>query len=226
MNVTLSRMIDHTLLKASATVAEIEKVCAEALQYGFASVCVNSSYIRLVSQKLDGSKVKPICVVGFPLGAMATECKIFETQFALNQGAQEIDMVMDVGAAKSGNWQRVQNDIEAVVQTASPFVVKVILEIAYLTPEEITKACLVAKASRAAFVKTSTGFAPSGATVEAVSLMRKTVGSEIGVKASGGIRTTEDAEKMIAAGANRLGTSNSVEIVLGQKDVKSESQEY
>lgn len=210
-------MIDHTLLNSDAKSQDIERVCNEAMQYSFFSVCVNSSQIARVTQLLASSSVKPICVVGFPLGTGSTEAKAYECQKAIEEGAQEIDMVMNVGALKDKDYRFVFQDIEKVVLTARAIPVKVILETASLEREEIIASCTLAKAAQAAFVKTSTGFGKGGATEEAVRLMRETVGSQMGVKASGGIRTFEDAIQMIEAGATRIGASASVAIVTHEK---------
>ncbi len=206
----LASQIDHTILKADATRSDIERLCAEARQFQFATVCVNSCWIPLAAELLQGSEVKPITVVGFPLGASLSSAKVFETREAIRLGAQEIDMVLNIGALKSGDESLVFNDIQAVVEAAKPHGVKVILETALLTDAEKVKACQLAQRAGAAFVKTSTGFSKSGATVEDVRLMRRTVGNQMGVKASGGIRTKEDALAMLQAGASRLGTSASV----------------
>ncbi len=212
-NQDLAAKIDHTLLKPDATPEEIQKLCQDASNYGFATVCVNSSNIALAAHYLKDSKVKPIAVVGFPLGAMATSAKAFEAKEAIQAGAQEIDMVINIGALKSRDFAKVFEDIQEVVKASRPFPVKVILETASLNEDQKIVACGLAKAAGAAFVKTSTGFGPSGATLEDVQLMRRIVGPEMGVKASGGIRTYQDAIKMIAAGANRIGASASVSIV-------------
>ena len=209
----LNTYLDHTLLKADATPADIVAVTAEAKQYQTASVCVNSCYAKLVSQELRGSGVKTCVVVGFPLGAMATSAKALEAALAVRDGAEEIDMVMNVGAAKAGDWAAVQTDIAAVVLAANPAIVKVIIETCLLTDEEKVKACLAAKAAGAAFVKTSTGFSTGGATPEDIALMRKTVCSALGVKASGGVRTREQALQMIEAGASRIGCSSTKKIM-------------
>ena len=211
----LARTIDHTLLKPTATRADIVKVCEEARRHGFASVCVNSTWIGLVARMLDGSRVMPICVVGFPLGAMATAAKAAETRQAIADGAQEIDMVIDIGALKGGDHDRVFDDIRAVVQAAQGRPVKVILETSLLQRDEKIVGCAISKAAGAAFVKTSTGFAGGGATVEDVRLMRAVVGPDMGVKASGGVRDLNDARALLAAGADRLGASASVAIVTG-----------
>ncbi len=210
----LNRYIDHTLLKPAATRADIAKLCAEAKEYRFASVCVNSAHIAEVAAALAGTDVAPCCVVGFPLGAMETEAKAFEAARAAALGAKEIDMVMDIGAAKEGDFARVEADIAAVVSAIQDRAkLKVILECCLLTDEEKTAACLAAKRAGADFVKTSTGFSTGGATEHDVALMRAAVGDDMGVKASGGIRTREDALRMIAAGASRIGASAGIAIV-------------
>ena len=210
----LNRYIDHTLLKPAATRADIAKLCTEAKEYRFASVCVNSAHIAEVAAALAGTDVAPCCVVGFPLGAMETEAKAFEAARAAALGAKEIDMVMDIGAAKEGDFARVEADISAVVSAIQGRAkLKVILECCLLTDEEKTAACLAAKRACADFVKTSTGFSTGGATEHDVALMRAAVGDDMGVKASGGIRTREDALRMIAAGASRIGASAGIAIV-------------
>ncbi|PKM92868.1 MAG: deoxyribose-phosphate aldolase [Elusimicrobia bacterium HGW-Elusimicrobia-4] len=211
----LAPMIDHTLLKANATQEEIGKLCEEARKYGFASVCVNPGYVLQSSKLLAGSSVKVCTVIGFPLGATTPTVKAIEARDAIANGAGEIDMVINVGALKSGNYQIVLEDIKAVREATRGKILKVILETAYLTKEEKIKACQLSKDAGADFVKTSTGFGPSGATVEDIQLMRETVGPTMGVKASGGIRTQEDAKKMVEAGATRIGVSASVAIVEG-----------
>ncbi|MFW9991096.1 MAG: deoxyribose-phosphate aldolase [Candidatus Odinarchaeota archaeon] len=214
----LAQYIDHTLLKPDATEEQIRKLCEEAKQYKFASVCVNPTNVALAAKFLKESPLVKVCtVIGFPLGATTPTVKAVETRDAIANGAQEIDMVINVGALKSGNDDLVRKDIEAVVNAAKAgsALVKVILETALLSKEEIVKGSLLAKLAGADFVKTSTGFSSGGATVEDVALMRKTVGPEMGVKASGGVRTQEDAEKMIKAGATRIGASASVAIVKG-----------
>ncbi len=195
--------------------ADIRKLCAEARQYGFASVCVNPCWVPVATEELAGSAVKVCTVVGFPFGANATEVKSFETGVAMAEGALEIDMVLNVGALRSGRADAVREDIIAVVDTAhlGGAIVKVILETALLTREQKVEACRLAVAAGADFVKTSTGFAASGATAEDVALMRQAVGPAMGVKASGGVRTLEDTKKMVAAGATRIGTSSGVKIV-------------
>ena len=210
---TIAAMIDHTLLKPEATPAQIEKLCAEAAEYHFASVCVNPVYIPLAARLLKGTGVKVCCVVGFPLGAIAPEQKAAEAASCAAMGAEELDMVIHVGAAKAGDWALVQRDIEGVVKAAAGHTVKVIIETCLLTDEEQVKACEAAKAAGADFVKTSTGFSTGGATTHDIALMRKTVGPEMGVKASGGIRDYETAMAMIEAGANRIGASAGIAIV-------------
>ena len=210
---TIAAMIDHTLLKPETTPAQIEKLCAEAAEYHFASVCVNPVYIPLAARLLKGTGVKVCCVVGFPLGAIAPEQKAAEAASCAAMGAEELDMVIHVGAAKAGDWALVQRDIEGVVKAAAGHTVKVIIETCLLTDEEKVKACEAAKAAGAHFVKTSTGFSTGGATTHDIALMRKTVGPEMGVKASGGIRDYETAMAMIEAGANRIGASAGIAIV-------------
>ena len=210
---TIASMIDHTLLKPEATPAQVEKLCAEAAEYHFASVCVNPVYIPLAARLLDGTGVKVCCVVGFPLGAIAPEQKAAEAASCAAMGAEELDMVIHVGAAKAGDWALVQRDIAGVVKAAAGRILKVIIETCLLTDEEKVKACEAAKAAGADFVKTSTGFSTGGATTHDIALMRKTVGPEMGVKASGGIRDYATAMAMIEAGANRIGASAGIEIV-------------
>lgn len=211
---TIASMIDHTILKPEAAKEEVEKLCKEALEFGFASVCVNPYYVKLVAQLLKGSKVKTCAVVGFPLGANTWKVKAFEAKKAVEDGASEVDMVINVGALKNGDYDVVLEDIKAVVDSVKDqAIVKVILETCLLTDDEKIKACQLAKDAGAHFVKTSTGFSKGGATVHDVELMRKTVGPNMGVKASGGVRTYEDAVAMIEAGANRIGASSSVKIV-------------
>ena len=214
----IAAAIDHTLLKPDATEAEIRKLCEEARQYVFASVCVNPSWVSTCAKLLAGSPVKVCTVIGFPLGATTSTAKSVETRDAIANGAREIDMVINVGALKSGDDELVRRDIEAVVGAAhGQALVKVILETALLSREEKIKACLLAKMAGADFVKTSTGFSSGGATVEDIALMRETVGPEMGVKASGGIRDRATAEAMVAAGATRIGASASVAIATGKK---------
>lgn len=207
------KKIDHTLLKPDATKEQIRTLCSEAKQYGFASVCVNPSYIGFVADELKGSAVAPCCVVGFPLGATMSEVKAFETEAAIKAGAKEIDMVINIGAAKSGEWDLVKKDIEAVVRVSrGRAIVKVIIEACLLTDDEKVAACKASVQAGADFVKTSTGFSKHGATIEDVRLMRQTVGPNTGVKAAGGVRDLKSAKEMIAAGASRLGSSSGVEI--------------
>ncbi|MCC6811081.1 MAG: deoxyribose-phosphate aldolase [Deltaproteobacteria bacterium] len=213
----IAPFIDHTLLKPEATKDDLAKACAEAKKYGFATVCVNASNIRFVAAELHGSSVKPIAVVGFPLGAGTPHAKAFETKEAIRNGAREIDMVMNIGAMKSKDYATVLNDICAVVGAAGDFPVKVILETGGLSYDEKVIGCTLSKVAGAAYVKTSTGFGPGGATAEDIALMRRIVGPDMGVKASGGVRTTEDAKKMLGAGATRIGASASVGIVTGSK---------
>ena len=210
----LNKYIDHTLLKADATAEQIKKLCAEARQYDFASVCVNSCHVPLAKAELEGTDVKVCCVVGFPLGACFTEAKAYEASLSVERGVEEVDMVINIGAAKEGNWGLVEQDIKAVADACHPkAILKVIIETCLLTDEEKRKACLCAKRAGADFVKTSTGFSTSGATPEDVALMRETVGPHMGVKAAGGVRCTEDADKMISSGATRLGTSSGVKLM-------------
>lgn len=215
----LARKIDHTILKPEATPKEVAALCEEAKKYDFASVCVNSCHVSLCSELLKGTDVKVCTVIGFPLGATTTETKRFEAEQAIKNGAQEIDMVINIGLLKSGNYDYVFNDVNQVVLAAkrSGAVCKVILETALLTDEEKVKACLICKNAGADFVKTSTGFSKGGATAGDVALMKYVVGSSVGVKASGGIRSREDADTMIASGADRIGASASVKILLGGK---------
>ena len=213
----VAQYIDHTLLVADATADDIDMLCSEAEQYGFASVCINPTWVKRAANNLRGTKV-PVCtVIGFPLGATTTDIKATETRKALRDGAREIDMVINVGALKSGDHELVYNDIVKVVDAAheTGAICKVILETALLTDEEKVIASALAKRAKADFVKTSTGFGPGGATVYDVALMRETVGPDMGVKASGGVRTANDLEDMIAAGATRIGASAGVQIVGG-----------
>ena len=220
-NAELAKMIDHTILKANATQSDIEKLCEEAKEYNFASVCVNPYWVPLASNLLKNSTVKVCTVIGFPLGATSSESKASETEIAILQGADEVDMVINVGAMKNNQTDIVEKDILSVVNSARQtgkaqnknITVKVILETCYLTKDEIKNACLCAKNAGADFVKTSTGFGTGGATVEDVKLMKETLGSSMEVKASGGIRDYETAIKMIEAGATRLGTSSGIAIV-------------
>jgi deoxyribose-phosphate aldolase len=213
--VSMAGMIDHTLLKPDATPDKIAELCAEARQYHFASVCVNPTNVKICTEFLRDSEVKVCTVIGFPLGANTTEVKAFETRNALENGAQEIDMVINIGALKAGKHEQVSNDIRAVVATAHPAgaIVKVIIETALLTDEEKIAACLLAKEAGADFVKTSTGFSGGGANVHDIALMRKTVGPTMGVKASGGVHNRAEAEALVAAGATRIGASAGVKII-------------
>jgi deoxyribose-phosphate aldolase len=217
LNSEIARLIDHTLLKPDATRDQIVKICAEAREHGFASVCVNPWWAPLVAKELAGSEVKTCVVVGFPLGANITASKMFEAGQAIKSGAQEVDMVMNIGAMRSGDIEAVFADIQCVVQESHDAggIVKVILETCLLTDEEKVSACQTAVVAGADFVKTSTGFSTGGATVEDVALMRRSVGPLTGVKASGGIRSLADLQKMVAAGATRIGTSSGVAIVAG-----------
>ncbi len=222
-NSQIARMIDHTLLKPEATPEDIKQLCSEAAEFNFASVCVNPGYVKLSSELLKETDVKVCTVIGFPLGATTTEVKRFETEQAILNGAEEIDMVINIGRLKSGDYDYVFNDINQVVLATkrNNAVCKVIIETALLTDEEKVKACLLAKEAKSDFVKTSTGFSKGGATAGDVALMKFVVGSAVGVKASGGIRSLEDAEKMIAMGADRIGASASVKIVTGEKSSSS-----
>ncbi len=214
----IARYIDHTILKPEATAEDVKRLCAEAKEYNFASVCVNACYTKLVSTELAGSSVKTCVVVGFPLGAMTKEAKAFETTQAIENGANEIDMVINVGALKAKNYELLKEDIEAVVNAAAgKAIVKVIIETCLLTDEEKVKACEISKEAKADFVKTSTGFSSGGATKEDIALMRKIVGPDLGVKASGGIRDFNTAMDMINAGASRIGASASIAIVKESK---------
>lgn len=206
----LNKLIDHTILKPETVQSQVEMICEEALAYDFASVCINPTWVKLASTLLAESDVKVCTVIGFPLGANTPEVKAFETKDAISNGAQEIDMVINIGAAKAGNWELVERDIRAVVEAANGTLVKVIIETCLLTDEEKVKACLASVAAGADYVKTSTGFSTGGATIADVQLMRETVGPDIGVKASGGVRSYEDMEAMVSAGATRIGTSSGV----------------
>jgi len=212
-------LIDHTLLRPQAGRDEIVQVCREALEHRFASVCVNSFWIPVVAAELAGSAVKACSTIAFPLGATLTEAKVAEAEAALHAGAQEIDMVMNIGALRDGDFATVSSDIQAVVEAChrENALLKVILETAVLTDEQKVSACRLAKTAGADFVKTSTGFGPGGATVADVHLMRSTMGPEMGVKASGGIRTLQDLLAMVEAGANRIGASASVALVEGAR---------
>lgn len=216
MSSQIAKMIDHTLLKADATKEQVKTLCEEAKQYSFASVCVNPTWVQYASELLAGTEVKVCTVIGFPLGATTSATKAFETTNAIENGATEVDMVINIGALKDKNYELVKEDIKAVVDAAKgKALTKVIIETSLLTDEEKEKACVLAVEAGTDFVKTSTGFSTGGATVEDIALMRKTVGPDIGVKASGGVRSSEDTEKMIAAGATRIGASSGVAIVNG-----------
>lgn len=213
---TIASYIDHTLLKPESTESQVVQLCQEAAEYKFASVCVNPAWVETAAAELADSGVKVCTVIGFPLGASTSETKAFETTDAILKGAGEIDMVVNIGALKSGNTDHVKKDIEAVVNAAKgKAIVKVILETCLLTDEEKVTASRLSKEAGADFVKTSTGFSTAGATVEDVKLMRQTVGPDLGVKASGGVRSLEDVEAMIEAGATRIGASSGVKIMQG-----------
>jgi len=215
----LASMIDHTLLKPEATPAEIEQICKEATEFNFASVCINPGYVEIANEKLKGSNVKVCTVISFPLGATTTNSKVCETEDAIAGGAQEVDMVINIGRLRSRDYNYVENDIRQVVKVAHSknAITKVIIETCLLTDEEKERACLLAKNAGADFVKTSTGFSKSGATTADVALMRKVVGSGMGVKASGGVRSFADAISMIESGATRIGTSSGIKILLESK---------
>lgn len=216
MTENIASLIDHTLLKADATRDQIIALCKEAKEFTFASVCVNPAWVSTAAEQLKGSPVKVCTVIGFPLGASTAETKAFETKDAISKGAEEIDMVINIGALKSGDTETVKNDIAAVVEAAKGHaIVKVIIETSLLSDEEKRAACELSKAAGADFVKTSTGFSTGGATVEDVRLMRGTVGPEMGVKASGGVRSLDDLNNMVEAGATRIGASSGVQIMKG-----------
>ena len=212
----ISKYIDHTVLKPDTTKAQILSLCEEAKVHDFASVCVNPTWVSLCANELQGTDVKVCTVIGFPLGANLKEVKAFETKLAVEAGATEIDMVINVGEVKDGNWDTVYQDIKAVVDAANGTLVKVIIETCLLTDEEKVKACEMSVKAGAQFVKTSTGFSTGGATVEDVRLMRQVVGQDVGVKASGGVRTSADMDAMLEAGATRIGTSGGVALVQGK----------
>jgi len=212
----LASYIDHTLLKPDATRAQLEQLCAEAAEHQFSTVCVNGSRVELAYSLLEDSDVQVCTVVGFPLGAMDADAKRYETEVAVDLGASEIDMVMNVGRFKDGEHDYIVREIRDVVEAADDRVVKVILETCLLTNDEIAQACKLVAQAQAHFVKTSTGFGSAGATLEHVRLMRETVGQFAGVKAAGGVRNANDAQAMIEAGATRIGTSNGVAIVSGE----------
>lgn len=213
---TINTYIDHTLLKADSRQEQIDQILEEAKRYAFASVCVNPTWVAYCSEKLQSSSVKVCTVVGFPLGATTPAVKAFETKEAIANGADEIDMVINIGAAKDGNWKLVEDDIRAVVEASGDKLVKVIIEACLLTDEEKVKACEASVRAGADFVKTSTGFSTGGATIADVALMLQTVGPDIGVKAAGGARSLADAQAFVEAGATRIGTSSGVAIVEGE----------
>jgi deoxyribose-phosphate aldolase len=216
MEKNVAKMIDHTLLKPESTKEQVTKICAEAREFGFASVCVNPTWVKYSAEQLAGTDVKVCTVIGFPLGATTSETKAFETKDAIEKGATEVDMVINIGALKDGNDDLVKQDIQAVTAAAKgKALTKVIIESSLLTDEEKERACRLSVEAGADYVKTSTGFSTGGATVEDIRLMRKTVGPDIGVKASGGVRSVEDAQNMIEAGATRIGASSGVQIVQG-----------
>lgn len=209
----INKYIDHTLLKADARKEDVIKICKEARENKFKSVCVNSSFAKLVKRELEGSDVDLTVVVGFPLGAMSTEAKVFETKDAINNGADEIDMVINISALKDKDYDYLEEEIRKLKEVCDQKILKVIIETCLLTDDEKVKVCQIAKKAGADYVKTSTGFSTAGAKIEDVRLMRETVGESLGVKASGGIRTLDDVEKFIEAGASRIGASASVQIM-------------
>lgn len=218
MNTNLAKYIDHTLLKPESTKKQIDKIIEEAIQYEFASVCINPTWVAHCYERLKNTSVKVCTVIGFPLGATSTETKVFETMQAIKDGATEVDMVINIGELKSGNLEKVKNDIVAVVQvTKGDALTKVIIETSLLTDEEKITACKLAKEAGANYVKTSTGFSNGGATIEDIRLMRETVGPDMGVKASGGVRDLQTMKAMIEAGATRIGASAGVEILKGNE---------
>jgi deoxyribose-phosphate aldolase len=211
----LNKYIDHTVLKADTPKAKVQQIIDEAIQYDFMSVCINPTWVSFAAEKLVATDVKVCTVIGFPLGANTSTVKAFEAAEAIKNGADEVDMVINIGAAKDGDWDLVESDIQAVVDASKDVTTKVIIETSLLTDEEKVKACQAAVRAGADFVKTSTGFSTAGATVADIALMRQTVGPDLGVKASGGVRSIADAQAMIEAGATRLGTSNGVDIMKG-----------
>lgn len=210
----LNKYIDHTVLKATTTVEDIKKLCAEAKEYKFFSVCVNGAYVPLAAKELEGTEVAVAAVIGFPLGAMTKEAKVFEAKECVANGASEIDMVINVGLMKSGDYEAVGEEIRAIKEAIGDKVLKVILETCYLTDDEKRKACELSLAAKADFVKTSTGFGTGGATFEDVALMKEVVGDNAQIKASGGVRDFETAKKYIDMGVTRLGTSSGVPLYL------------
>lgn len=217
----INKLIDHTLLKAFATPSDIERICDEAKQYDFKSVCVNPANVSLASKCLKGSDVLVCTVIGFPLGTNTTATKVFETEDAIKNGAQEIDMVINVGMAKAHNYDYIEDEIRAVVKASKGLTVKVIIETCYLTDEEKKEVCIRATNAKATFVKTSTGFGTGGATPEDVALMKASISDDMFVKASGGVRSLEDLNKMVAAGASRIGASSGMAIM---EDYKKENK--
>ena len=211
----LNKYIDHTVLKADTSKAKVQQIIDEAIQYDFMSVCINPTWVSFAAKQLATTDVKVCTVIGFPLGANTSAVKAFEAADAIKHGADEVDMVINIGAAKDGDWDLVESDIQAVVDASGDVLTKVIIETSLLTDEEKIKACQAAVRAGADFVKTSTGFSTAGATVSDIALMRQTVGPDMGVKASGGVRLIADAQAMIDAGATRLGTSNGVDIMKG-----------
>src|SRR5574337_794396 len=211
----LNKYIDHTVLKADTPKAKVQQIIDEAIQYDFMSVCINPTWVSFAAEKLAATDVKVCTVIGFPLGANTSTVKAFEAAEAIKNGADEVDMVINISAAKDGDWDLVESDIQAVVDASKDVTTKVIIETSLLTDEEKVKACQAAVRAGADFVKTSTGFSTAGATVADIALMRQTVGPDVGVKASGGVRSFADAQAMIEAGATRLGTSNGVDIMKG-----------
>lgn len=211
----LNKYIDHTVLKADTPKAKVQQIIDEAIQYDFMSVCINPTWVSFAAEKLAATDVKVCTVIGFPLGANMSAVKAFEASEAIKNGADEVDMVINIGAAKDGDWDLVESDIQAVVDASGDVLTKVIIETSLLTDEEKVKTCQAAVRAGADFVKTSTGFSTAGATVADIALMRQTVGPDLGVKASGGVRSIADAQAMIDAGATRLGTSNGVDIMKG-----------
>ncbi|MBI3012046.1 MAG: deoxyribose-phosphate aldolase [Elusimicrobia bacterium] len=222
----IARLIDHTLLRPTATFSEIEKVCDEAKQFSFAAVCVAPAYVSLAAKVLRGSPVKVCTTIGFPLGTETTGTKVWESRDAIANGAEELDMVLNLGFLKSGDDARVLQDIRSVREAAEGKILKVILETALLDREEKVRACRIAQSAGADFVKTSTGFSKSGATLEDVRLMRETVGPRMGVKAAGGIQSLSAAEEFVQAGATRIGSSASVAIVTGTAIIEEESKTW
>ena len=211
----LNKYIDHTVLKADTPKAKVQQIIDEAIQYDFMSVCINPTWVSFAAEKLAATDVKVCTVIGFPLGANTSTVKAFEAAEAIKNGADEVDMVINIGAAKDGDWDLVESDIQAVVDASKDVTTKVIIETSLLTDEEKVKACQAAVRAGSDFVKTSTGFSTAGATVADIALMRQTVGPDLGVKASGGVRSIADAQAMIEAGVTRLGTSNGVDIMKG-----------